>query len=105
MSEQTPRINARYLEKFVNHTVRIVGKVTELYGDSAKIDASGTINLILTRECHMTVGNGVELVGKVQPTGDVKVLSSWDLGPDVDYNIADAVVDATHRYKDLFYDV
>jgi hypothetical protein len=27
MAEQTPRINAKYLEKFVNHTVRIVGKV------------------------------------------------------------------------------
>jgi hypothetical protein len=49
MAEQTPRINAKYLEKFVNHTVRIVGKVTELHGESAKIDASGTINLILTR--------------------------------------------------------
>jgi len=49
MSEQTPRINATYLEKFVNQTVRIVGKVTKVQGENAVIDAGGTITLILTR--------------------------------------------------------
>ena len=31
----------------------------------------------------MTVNNGVEAVGKVQPGLEVKVLTSWDLGSDV----------------------
>jgi hypothetical protein len=31
----------------------------------------------------MTVGHGVELVGKVQPGLEVKVLTSWDIGVDV----------------------
>ncbi|KAF8246345.1 replication factor A protein 3 [Wilcoxina mikolae CBS 423.85] len=104
MSDQTPRINASYLEKFVNHTVRIVGKVTKLQGENAVIDASGLITLHLTRDDRLTIGNGVELVGKVLPNLKVKVLTSWDIGPDVDYNVTDAVVDATHRYKQLFYD-
>lgn len=71
----------------------------------------------------MVHNNGVELIGKVQPDYRIKVLTSWDLGPNVgellkssklgkrvlisggrvDYQVADAVVDVTHRYKELFY--
>jgi hypothetical protein len=29
---------------------------------------------------HIVAGNGVELVGKVQPNLQVKVLTSWDIG-------------------------
>jgi replication factor A3 len=49
MSESTPRINAQYLEQFSHRTVRIVGKVRQLRGEQATIDASGTINVHLNR--------------------------------------------------------
>jgi hypothetical protein len=54
MSSQTPRINAAYLEKWVNHTVRIVGKVTRVQGDMANIDSAGPVTLQLTRVCYPT---------------------------------------------------
>lgn len=47
--EATPRINAPLLSNFVNQTVRIVGKVTGLQGDTATIEAQGSINLQLNR--------------------------------------------------------
>ena len=49
MSEATPRISAPYLEQFAHQTVRILGKVTQLRGESATIDASGQINVHLNR--------------------------------------------------------
>ena len=50
MGEVTPRISASYLEAFANgQTIRIVGKVTQLRGTEATIDANGPITLHLTR--------------------------------------------------------
>jgi len=49
------------------------------------------------------VGNAVEVVGKVNQDLSVKVLRATDLGRDVDFTAISAVVDATHRYKEIFY--
>lgn len=51
MSEATPRITAAYLEQFQGQgqTVRVVGRVTQLRGDHAVIDAGGSITVYLTR--------------------------------------------------------
>lgn len=49
MSEATPRINAQYLEQFTHQTVRILGKVTDLSGEQATLDAQGRITLHLNR--------------------------------------------------------
>jgi len=52
--EQQPRITAQYLENFQTQTVRIVGKVVQLRGDEATIDASGQVTLHLNRVCTIT---------------------------------------------------
>lgn len=49
MGEATPRINAKYLEQFTHKTVRIVGKLTQLRGENATVDANGEINVLLNR--------------------------------------------------------
>jgi replication factor A3 len=51
MNEATPRITAQYLEQFSNRMVRVVGKVIQLRGDEATIDAGGQIVLHLNRVC------------------------------------------------------
>jgi hypothetical protein len=51
MSEATPRITAPYLEQFSHQTVRILGKVRQLRGETATIDAGGQISVFLTRVC------------------------------------------------------
>ncbi len=47
----TPRISAEYLSAFQNQVVRIVGKVTQLRGETAVVDAGGAITVYLTRVC------------------------------------------------------
>lgn len=49
MSESTPRITAPYLEQFSHQTVRILGKVRQLRGEQATIDAGGQISVFLNR--------------------------------------------------------
>ena len=46
----TPRISGTYLQAFTNQTVRMVGKVTQLRGDSATLDAGGVdVTALLNR--------------------------------------------------------
>ena len=49
MSEATPRVTAQYLENFSHQTVRILGKVRQLRGEQATIDAGGQIMVHLNR--------------------------------------------------------
>ncbi len=49
MAEITPRINALYLESFTGQTVRLVGKVQQLRGESAVVDAGGRVDVLLNR--------------------------------------------------------
>ena len=48
-TEATPRINAHYLDTFLHQTVRIVGKVSALHGETATLDADGAITIHLNR--------------------------------------------------------
>jgi hypothetical protein len=54
MSEATPRITAPYLEQFSHQTVRILGKVRQLRGEQATIDAGGQISVFLNRVCSFS---------------------------------------------------
>ncbi|EMD90551.1 hypothetical protein COCC4DRAFT_159730 [Bipolaris maydis ATCC 48331] len=101
---QTPRILAPHLSNFQHRIVRILGKVVQLRGETAVIDAGGQIDVILTRDSHLTVGHAVEIIGKVDQNLHVKVQAATDFGTGIDFNAANAVVDATHRYKEIFYD-
>lgn len=49
MAEATPRVSANYLERFSGQTVRLIGKVTQLRGESALIDADGTVQVLVNR--------------------------------------------------------
>lgn len=51
MSEHlaAPRITASNLDAFVNKHVSIVGKVTQLRGEQATIDADGNVTILLNR--------------------------------------------------------
>lgn len=51
MTTPTPRISAPYLSPFTNQTVRILGKVTQLRGETAVVDAGGPIDVVLNRVC------------------------------------------------------
>ncbi|KAF5628736.1 single-stranded DNA binding protein [Fusarium sp. NRRL 25303] len=87
MAEQlsTPRITAAYLDNFVGKVVMLVGKVTQLRGEQATLDSEGTVTVLLDRDAHLTNGNAVQVIGKVNPDLSIKVLTSRDLGTGVDH--------------------
>lgn len=47
--QATPRATAPYLDSFVGRNVTIIGKVAQLRGELAVIDADGNINAQLNR--------------------------------------------------------
>ncbi|KAI3580912.1 replication factor A protein 3-domain-containing protein [Fusarium oxysporum f. sp. albedinis] len=87
MSEQlsTPRITAAYLDNFVGKVVMLVGKVMQLRGEQATLDSEGAVTVLLNRDAHLTNGNAVQVIGKVNPDLSIKVLTSRDLGTGVDH--------------------
>ncbi len=52
-SVSTPRISGRLIDSFVGRNVMIVGKVLQLRGDSAIIEAEGQITALLNRVSTM----------------------------------------------------
>ncbi|KKO98650.1 hypothetical protein THAR02_09235 [Trichoderma harzianum] len=104
MSEQmsSPRITASYLDNFVGDVVTIVGKVTQLRGDQATIDADGVVTILLNREAHLVHGNAAQVIGKVNPDLSIKALSTRDVGPGVDMTLCSAVAELTHQHRDIF---
>ncbi|EAQ86564.1 predicted protein [Chaetomium globosum CBS 148.51] len=97
-----PRITCAYLNSYVGKNVIFVGKVIQLRGEEAIIDADGNITAHLNREAHLLAGNAAQIIGKVNPDLSIKVLSSMDLGTNVDYNLANTVVEISHQHRNLF---
>ena len=79
----TPRITCPYLNSYVGRNVMVVGKVLQLRGQTATLDADGNVTAELNRESHLMAGNVAQLIGRVNPDLSLKVLSSTDLGTGV----------------------
>ncbi|KAF8430616.1 replication factor A protein 3 [Terfezia claveryi] len=103
-NEQTPRVNSSLLERFVGQTVRLVGKVMQLRGETATVDSAGNVLVHMNKDTHWSIGNFVEVVARVQQDLSLKTFMSVDLGRDVDMNAVEYVVEVNHRYREIFYD-
>lgn len=67
-SEATPRINAKYLDSFTNQTVRILGKVVSLRGETATIEVNGTVSVHLNRVSRPNLVGQSGKIGKAWHT-------------------------------------
>ena len=80
------------------------------------------------QDAHLALGNAAEIIGKVQPDLSVKVFQCTDWGSNIgghflasapdgsqkglqtasdsvaDYAACNVLVEATHKYKDIFYE-
>ncbi|KAI0546304.1 replication factor A protein 3 [Xylaria curta] len=83
----TPRINAPLLPSYVGQNVIVVGKVLQLRGESASLEANGEVNVLLNHECHLMAGNGAQIIGKVNPDLSIKVYNAKDLGNNVEIKV------------------
>lgn len=101
-SISTPRVSGRILGSYVGKNVMVIGKVIQIRGTEALIEADGQISINLTDQEHLTPGNACQVIGKVNTDLSIKVLTSKDLGSNVDFDVAQSVVEATQQYRDLF---
>ncbi|KAI0546279.1 replication factor A protein 3 [Xylaria curta] len=101
-ARSTPRICASMLPSYVGRVVIIVGKVLELRRESALVDANGEIDIILNMASRLTTGNAAQIIGKINPDLSVKAYQTKDLGNNIDLEIAQKVVEITHKYKELY---
>ncbi|RAL64796.1 hypothetical protein DID88_001393 [Monilinia fructigena] len=62
-----------------------------------------SVTVLLNRDSHLQVGNAIEIVGKVNQDLTVKVLKATDFGTNFDFAAMNALVDANHRYKEIWY--
>lgn len=67
MSLQTPRILPTHLHAFPAKTVRILGTISALRGETATMTcgSNGDVTLALKSDSHLQMGRLVEVVGKV----------------------------------------
>lgn len=68
MSLQTPRVLPSHLHAFSgSKTVRILGTVSALHGETAVITCGshGDVTLLLKPDSHLQMGKLVDIVGKV----------------------------------------
>lgn len=87
MSLQTPRILPAHLNAFhpssagqrSTHTIRILGTVSALRGDTATITCgnNGDVTLILKPDSHLQMGKMIEVVGKVADLDGGQVCLYW----------------------------
>lgn len=56
----TPRISSPYLDTYVGRNVMIVGKVVQLRGEQAVVDADGNVTAHLNRVSPPGFGGGQE---------------------------------------------
>ncbi|ETN41758.1 uncharacterized protein HMPREF1541_03695 [Cyphellophora europaea CBS 101466] len=120
-SISTPRILPSHLHAFgpsahpSTSTVRLLGIITTVAGDQATLTCgSDAATIILNRDSHLQVNAMYEIVGKVINLDGghglgVRVLSSteWpknERGELPDIKLFEAVVDATHKCRSIFYE-
>ncbi|KIX04459.1 uncharacterized protein Z518_05327 [Rhinocladiella mackenziei CBS 650.93] len=115
----TPRILPAHLHAFAPgstsyNTVRMLGIITTVSGEQATLTCgSDAVTILLNRDSHLSVGSLYEIVGRVVNIEGghglgLRVFSSkeWprnENGQQPDIKLFEAVVDATHRYKSIFY--
>ncbi|KAI0108609.1 hypothetical protein GGR51DRAFT_570356 [Nemania sp. FL0031] len=89
----TPRISANMLDSYVGQNVIVVGKVMQLRGESALLDANGQVTALLNPESHLMAGNAAQIIGKVNPDLSVKVYNALDLGNNIVYSSSSSLGD------------
>lgn len=121
MSLSTPRILPKHLEQFAptmhpaTGTVRLLGTITSIHGSSATLTSGDgdSVTLILNRDSHLSPQSIYEVVGKVINLEGgaglgmrVMAATEWpknERGQLPDLRLYEAVVDATHKYREIFY--
>ncbi|KAJ1967036.1 hypothetical protein H4R35_006829 [Dimargaris xerosporica] len=103
MEKPTPRVNSGMLPQYTNTSVRLVGKVLQVQGTKAVLEASDhgkvTIDLMPANNFGTQY---VEVIGLVQDGRSIQEYSSCNLGDTFDLGNYNKLVELSQKYQDLF---
>ncbi|KAI0318519.1 replication factor A protein 3 [Amylostereum chailletii] len=98
------RVNSAMLGQYLKGTVRIVGKVLQVSGDAALVEASdgGQVKVVGTMINELpSPGTCVDIVGTVVDPSTIRYLLCTDMGTELDLKLVDDVIQLSHdpRFK------
>lgn len=112
----TPRILPKHLAQFAPNAhpnvtaIRTLGTISSIHGDTATLTSGDgdTVTLILNRDSHLSPQGLYEIVGKVINLEGgagygIRVMLATEWSKNTDLKSFEALVDATHRYREIFY--
>ncbi len=77
----SPRVNGALLERYVGHTVRLVGKVSNTSNGKATIEASDRRNVqVYMNDFNPYPSQFVEIIGRVNPDLSIQELGHVPAG-------------------------
>ncbi|KAI0346688.1 replication factor A protein 3 [Trametopsis cervina] len=109
MTTNSPRVNSGRLSDYVNRTVRLTGKVLRFNeaSDEVVLQASdkGEVKVILLPGEKGVIDTAyVEIIGVVQNQSTIKAQACINLGPSLDLELVNFVVEKWHdpRFSSMF---
>ncbi|EST09053.1 Replication factor A protein 3 [Kalmanozyma brasiliensis GHG001] len=110
MDKPTPLINSSMINQYAGQTVRIVGKVQKITGNTLIMQASdhGTVEVALTPDSDISGSSFVEVTGKVSDGGSgmdgnlIREFTTVDCGDGVDLALVENVVQISSAFPALF---
>ncbi|KAK9465721.1 replication factor A protein 3 [Lipomyces arxii] len=103
MSDITPRITAQLLQMYQGRVVRLIGKLTDIRGNSATLDSAGSVNVSLARGVEFQQGHFYEVIGRVNPDLSLQMLDGVDFGTNIDMDNAIALANLSQKYPEIFF--
>ncbi|KAK7206117.1 replication factor A protein 3 [Myxozyma melibiosi] len=100
-----PRVNAQYLKPFVDRVVRLVGRVTQVSGESAVLDSAGSVTVFGTRDIVFNEGEIFEVTGRVNADLSIKALDGVNHGTQGNLDNVNAMVDIVQKNKSFYYNM
>ncbi|SPO47254.1 related to single-stranded dna binding protein 12k chain [Moesziomyces antarcticus] len=112
MEKPTPMINSAMLAQYAGQTVRVVGKVQKLTGQTLLIQTSdmGNVEVTLNPDSEISGSTFVEITGKVSDGGSgldgyqVREFTTVDCGENVDMELVEKTVQLSAKFPNLFSD-
>ncbi|CBQ68761.1 related to single-stranded dna binding protein 12k chain [Sporisorium reilianum SRZ2] len=112
MDKPTPLINSSMLSQYSGQTVRIVGRVQKITGNTLLITTSdqGSVEIALNPDSDISGSSFVEVTGKVSEGGSsldgnqIREFTTVDCGDGVDLTLVENVVQISAAFPALFSD-
>ncbi|KAJ1020426.1 hypothetical protein NDA13_005744 [Ustilago tritici] len=111
MDKPTPMINSSMLSQYTGQTVRLVGRVKKITGNTLLLETSdlGNVEVALNPDSDISGSTFVEATGKVSEAAggegwQVREFTTVDCGDNVDLSLVENVVQISAAFPALFTD-